>query len=261
MKKTDIDFAAAALWRHWQESLRVRELPEHCRPLSRTEGYAIQSRLADLSGQQVTGWKIAATSAAGQAHIGVDGPIAGRLLNKRVLESGAIVSLSGNLMRVAEAEFVFRFRTNLEKRQQPYSMGEVLDAVDELCPAIEVPDSRYEDFTVVGAPQLIADNACACWFLLGPPVTVNWREYDLAQHPVTGYRNDKLASRGSGANVLGDPRAALSWIANELNTFGNGLAAGQIVTTGTCIPPIAVEPGDHVRMDFGPFGTVESSFS
>ena len=34
-----------------------------------------------------------------------------------------------------------------------------LAAVATLHPAIEVPDSRYDDFTRVGAPQLIADNA------------------------------------------------------------------------------------------------------
>ena len=261
MKEPDIEFAAAALWNNWQQSRRIHELPAHCRPSDRAEGYAIQDKLAALSGQSVAGWKIAATSVAGQAHIGVDGPLAGRLLSGRILQGGACVSLNGNLMRVAEAEFAFRFRRNLEKRERPYSVTEVLDAVDDLYTAIEVPDSRYEDFTIVGAAQLIADDACACWFLLDSPVKVNWRDYNLAEHAVTGYRNGKPVSRGSGANVLGDPLAALTWIANELSLFGNGLLAGEVVTTGTCIPPIAVEPRDHVRMDFGPLGAIEAAFS
>jgi len=138
---------------------------------------------------------------------------------------------------------------------------EVLDAVESLHPAIEVPDSRYEDFTKVGAAQLIADNACACWFILGAPVEVNWRDIDLSKHPVNGYKNDQETSAGSGANVLGDPRTALTWITNELIQFGDGLLAGQVVTTGTCITPIAVNPGDHVRMDFGIMGSVEARFS
>jgi 2-keto-4-pentenoate hydratase len=130
-------------------------------------------------------------------------------------------------------------------------------AVEALHIAIEVPDSRYEDYAVVGAPQLIADNACACWFVLGPPVETNWRDIDLAQHEVRGYRNDTVAATGRGANVLGDPRVALVWIVNERRQFGGGLRAGHIVTTGTCIVPIAVAPGDRVRMDFGVFGSVE----
>jgi 2-keto-4-pentenoate hydratase len=261
MTEQDIQFAATVLWKNWQQSHWIRQLPEHCRPVDRSEGYAIQARLADLSGQGIAGWKIAATSSAGQAHIGVDGPLAGRLLKERVLNDGATISLSGNLMRVAEAEFAFRFRRDLEKRQQPYIMAEVLSAAGSLHPAIEVPDSRFEDYTVVGAPQLIADNACACWFILGPPVEVDWRQFDLAQHKVDGYRNLERAASGSGANVLGDPRVALTWIANELSQLGDGLRAGQVVTTGTCITPISVAPGHQVRMDFGAFGSVEAQFS
>jgi 2-keto-4-pentenoate hydratase len=149
----------------------------------------------------------------------------------------------------------------LPKREQAYTWREVLDAVEALHIGIEVPDSRYEDFTVVGAPQLIADDACACWFLLGPPAPTSWRETDLAQHHVHGHRNGVRASSGSGANVLGDPRTALVWIANELCHFSDGLHPGQIVTTGTCIPPIPVTPGDHVRMDFGSFGSIDVQFS
>jgi 2-keto-4-pentenoate hydratase len=261
MTEQDIQFAAKTLWSNWQQSLRIQNLPEHGRPADRAEGYAIQARLAHLSGQGIIGWKIAATSRAGQAHIAVDGPLAGRLLKERVLKNGATVSLSGNLMRVAEAEFAFRFRRDLKKRKQPYSVGEVVDAVESLHPAIEVPDSRYEDYTVVGAPQLIADNACACWFILGAPAETNWRELDLVGHQVEGYRNGKNVSSGSGANVLGDPLVALTWIANELIEFGEGLRAGQVVTTGTCITPIPVTPGDQVRMDFGALGSVEARFA
>jgi 2-keto-4-pentenoate hydratase len=261
MTEQDIQSAASLLWRKWGESSRIHELPEHGRPANRAEGYAIQARLADESGQGIIGWKIAATSRAGQAHIRVDGPLAGRLLKERVLKDGATISLNGNLMRVAEAEFAFRFRRDLGKRKEPYDVNEVLDAVESLHTAIEVPDSRYEDYTVVGAPQLIADNACACWFILGAPTKANWREFDLAQHKVEGYRNQRHAASGSGANVLGDPRVALTWIANELIQFGDGLLAGQVVTTGTCLTPIPVEPGDHVRMNFGVFGAVEARFS
>jgi len=261
MNEQEMQDAAAVLWRYWEQSLRVHGLPEHCRPSDRAEGYAIQERLARVSGRRVIGWKIAATSLAGQAHIHVDGPLAGRLLDGRVLEGGATVSLEGNSMRVAEAEFAFRFRKSLGRREQPYSADEVIDAVESLHPAIEVPDSRFEDYKIVGAPQLIADNACACWFLLGPAAGLDWRDYDLVQHQVVAYRNGELQGRGSGAGVLGDPRNALVWIANELSRFGNGLLAGEVVTTGTITTPVPIRPGDRVRIDFGDFGAIAASFS
>jgi len=112
MSQPDIGDAAAILWQHWRQSTRLDELPAHCRPGSRAEGYAIQAELAKLSGQSIVGWKIAATSAAGQQHIRVDGPMAGCLLSARALEPGARVSVARNNMKVAEAEFAFRMGTS-----------------------------------------------------------------------------------------------------------------------------------------------------
>jgi 2-keto-4-pentenoate hydratase len=261
MKIQDLHIAADVLWQNWIRSTRIDELPAHCRPNDRAEAYAIQAELARLSGQAAAGWKIAATSLAGQAHIGVDGPLAGRLMSQRVLEGGADISLSGNLMRVAEAEFAFRFGKPLPKRDWPYGVEEVLEAVESLHPAIEIPDSRYHDFARVGAPQLIADNACACWFVLGAATRADWRGHDLMKHKVMAYRNGMLTAEGSGANVLGDPRIALTWLANELIAFDGGLLAGEVVTTGTCITPIRIAPGDHIRVDFGAFGLIEAAFS
>ena len=66
------------------------------------QGYQVQAHLPAVSGRQVMGWKIAATSRNGQTHINVSGPLAGRLLSGQVFESGATVPSSGNRMRVAE---------------------------------------------------------------------------------------------------------------------------------------------------------------
>ena len=171
--------AAAILWDSWRSSTRISELPARCRPQDRAAGYAIQAEVARLSGQPVIGWKIAATSAAGQKHIKVDGPLAGRLLAERRLDDGAMVPLEGNVMNVAEAEFAFRMKSALPKRPDPFVVQEVVAAVASVHPAIEVPDSRYHDFACVGAPQLIADTACACWFVLGAPAPLDWRKYSF----------------------------------------------------------------------------------
>lgn len=260
MNQQDIQTAAAVLWQHWRQTTRLAELPAQCRPGTRAEGYAIQAALARQSGQRIVGWKIAATSKAGQQHIRVDGPLAGPLLAAREREIGARIALAGNNMKVAEAEFAFRLGSDLPKRAEPYSVAEVLAAVAALHLAIEIPDSRYEEFTRVGAPQLIADAACACWFVAGPEVGADWRARDLVQHRVAAWRNGELAGEGSGANVLGDPRVALAWIANELCTYGGGLRAGELVITGTCLTPVPVGAGDTVKADFGEFGSVEAGF-
>jgi 2-keto-4-pentenoate hydratase len=252
--------AATTLWTHWQQGRRLSQLPPGCRPCDRPEGYAVQAELARLSGQPVAGWKIAATSVAGQQHIGVDGPLAGRLLANRLLAPGADISLATNRMRVAEVEFAFRMRESLPPRERAWALDEVMAAVDTLQPAIEVPDSRYEDFARVGAPQLIADCACACWLVVGAPFGDAWRAADLSARAVSARVNGAVAATGSGANVLGDPRVALAWIANELRVHAGGLRAGDLVTTGTCVVPVTVAPGDRVVADYGAFGSLDVSF-
>ncbi len=255
MNKEQLGESANILWQHWLRAEHMEALPAQCRPTNRDEAYAIQAQVAQISAQQVFGWKIAATSRAGQKHIGVDGPIAGRLLSNRVMNSGTRLPLGQNLMKVAEAEFAFRMRKSLPPRGNEYSTEEVLDAVATLHPAIEIPDSRYTDFVTVGAEQLIADNACACWFVLGPATAADWRKHDLAGHAVTLWRNDTLVAEGSGANVLDDPRAALTWIANELRSHNIGLRSDDVVTTGTCVLPQPIAAGDTIRANFGEFGS------
>jgi 2-keto-4-pentenoate hydratase len=256
-----IDQASRLLIEHWERGRRLAALPEAIRPMTRAEGYAIQAKLEGHSAKPLFGWKIAATSKAGQAHIGVDGPMAGRLLTERVLPDGGSTPLGANHMRVAEVEFAFRMGKDLPPRATPYSTDEVSAAVDTLHPAIEIPDSRYDDFVTVGAPQLIADDACAHLVVVGAAANADWRRIDLAAHKGWGRNEGKFEREGSGANVLGDPRTALAWLANELRGLGITLARGQIVITGTCVKPIEVEPGDRVVADLGMLGGLSIRFT
>ena len=253
--------ASDLLWNNWREGRKLSALPDAIRPTTREDAYAIQALLERHTTAPLFGWKIAATSRAGQIHIGVDGPIAGRLLAEQAQHSGASMPLTGNEMRVAEPEFAFRMARDLPPRAQAYTVDEVMDAVATLHPAIEVPDSRYQDFVHVGAPQLIADNACAHRFVLGPATTASWRAIDLVEHAVAAEVMGKLQRDGKGANVLGDPRLALTWLANELSGLSITLRSGQVITTGTCMVPLKVAAGDEVVADFGPVGRVSVSFT
>lgn len=255
MNNDAIKAASDFLWRLWSEGRRTTELPPALRPRTRDEGYAVQALVERHSSKPLFGWKIAATSAAGQAHINVDGPLAGRLLAEKAFSSGGALPFGANHMRVAEAEFAFRMARDLPPRESPYSTAEVADAVNTLHPAIEIPDSRYDDFTKVGAAQLIADNGCAHLFALGPACDASWRKIDLVTHPVSA-TNGPVTHEGNGGRVLGDPLVALTWLVNELSGLGITLRAGEVVTTGTCVTPLPIAPGDEVNADFGKLGSV-----
>lgn len=252
--------AAELLFQTLKQGQVIHALPEALRPVDRTQAYQIQQQLESFSDKPLFGWKIAATSAAGQAHIGIDGPIAGRVFAETVYQSADVIPFGANRMCVAEAEFAFKMGQDLPPRDKPYQTDEVLSAVAKLHLAIETPDSRFEDFVTAGGPQLIADNACAYRFILGPQVPESWRALDLAAHQVVGRVNNTTIYQGCGANVLGDPRVALTWLVNELSSLGITLKAGQIVTTGTTTVPMPIKPGDTVVGDFGALGKVSCSF-
>ena len=251
--------AAKTLSDHWRDGTKLERLDASIRPQNRAEGYAVQAELAKHSSGRLFGWKIAATSEAGHRHINVSGPLAVRIFTDKVIADGGTASMSGNEMRVGEAEFAFRFSRDLPPRPNPYSVQEVLGAVGALHPAIEIPDSRFADFVSAGEAQLIADNACAHLFVLGDATTADWRARDLIEErPIVTLRGAKHI--GHGKNVLGDPRLALAWCVNELRGLGITLREGEVVTTGTCCTPLPIQAGDVFAADFGLLGKVSVAF-
>jgi 2-keto-4-pentenoate hydratase len=259
LDNTEITKASKTLHDHWRAGTKSGGLDASLRPRDRAEGYAIQAAIENHSSGKLFGWKIAATSEAGQKHINVEGPMAGRILAETVIPDGGTASMAGNEMRVGEPEFAFRMARDLPPRSAPYTVQEVLDAVDTLHPAIEIPDSRFADFVSAGAAQIIADNACAHLFVLGAPTNADWRALDLVEEkPVITLRGKQYV--GHGKNVLGDPRVALAWLANELRELGVTLKAGEVVTTGTCHPPLPIQSGDVFEVDFGVLGKVSVEF-
>lgn len=135
LDQNQIAAASQLLVQHWRDGSKLDALETRLRPQSRTEGYDVQAAL----GSQVFGWKIAATSEAGQKHINVAGPLAGRITREMVIADGGTASMKGNAMRVGEPEFCFRMGRDLAPRPAPYGIDEVLAAVDTLHPAIEIP--------------------------------------------------------------------------------------------------------------------------
>jgi len=165
----------------------------------------------------------------------------------------------------AEPELAFSFGSDLPPGATAYTVAEVLAAVSTLHPALEVPDSRFTHFARAGEAQLLADDACAHRFVLGAATTADRLALDLRTHRVTGrvwaQGRCRLQREGDGSAVLGDPRVAVARLANELSAQCIGLLAGQFVTTGTCMVPLEVVPGDHVVSDHGVLGQVALHFT
>ena len=237
------------------EGRSISELPERLIPFSFEEAYAVQAYIEEPNNPRV-GWKLAATSLEGQKHIGVSGPMIGRITSKMSLAFNDIVSAQANNMMVAEPEFVFVFNTSIEPRAQAYTRAEGMELVSELKLGLEFPNSRYMKFETAGELSLIADNACAHQFILGPTAPEIWRDLILSEHKVIGWVGSKLKYEGIGSNVLGGPINALLWFLNEASKRKLVIKEGDFVTTGTATQPMPFQVGDNIIADFGELGEI-----
>jgi 2-keto-4-pentenoate hydratase len=243
--------------------VRLAELPQAVRPKTQEEAYRCQDilvqQLLEYYGGAGIGYKIACTNVTAQRQLHVDGPFHGRMMSAFCFDSPARLDASQFFMRVVEAEFAFLMGRDLPPVSTPRSTDEVAEAVEGVLPGIEIVDSRFDEWTSIGALSLIADNACHAAWVKGR-LTQDWRGIDLAEQPVRLTVNGNPHREGSGRAVLGHPLNALTWLANQLSSQGRGLRAGEYVTTGVTMEVYMGQPGDRITADFGSLGAVELAF-
>ncbi len=258
MDQPAIERAANLLWQAQLSGSRLDSLPPDCRPHGLYDGYAIQDAIAAYTQRAVLGWKLAITSEAGQRRLGISEPLAGRLFAGAVYSDGARLAAGPMHMRVAEGEFAFRLSHDLPPRATAYDLDEVMEAVADVHLAIEVPDSRFERYAEMAAPEVVADNGYAASFVLGPTIT-DWRERDLPRIRPRGSRNGQTVEDSPGVS-MGDPWTGLVWLAGHRARRGEGLKSGDIITTGTRLTPMPFAPGDQVLIEFEDLGAVAVIF-
>ena len=244
----------------WNNNTLKDDIDSSFIPSNKKEAYEIQLGYETLSKYELFGWKVAATSKDGQKHIGVDGPLAGRLIKEKSFSNNSKISLKNNFMKLVEAEFAFKLSKNFPVRDKLYNFSEVLDGIDSCIPAIELPDSRFKNYKKLGSNVLISDNACAGEFVINVNSGKSPTNIDLSNFEVHCYKNNSLISVGIGKNVLENPLKALMWLINELNSLEINVLRKQIILTGTCIKPFSVERKDNILFDFNEFGKIACSF-
>lgn len=243
----------------WQVGHHLRELPEHGRPKTLVEAYRLQDKLAEELGFDVAGWKVGATGAPARKLLKAKGPFAGRVFSGRVHPSGVVLPGAIYRVRGLEGELAFRLKSALPPRKRPYTRADIVKAIDAVIPAIEIVDSRFENFLEAGLTSIVADQGMNAALILGKPMT-RWKTLNLKTHKVRMTVNGKVVGQGQGSDVLGDPLASVVWLANHLRRRG-GLAAGQIISTGTCTGLFRASADDKVVAEYGKLGKVSLNFA
>ncbi len=241
-------------------------LPQHLRPETAMDGYAIQAAFARISGWPVPGWKIGCTAEDQRQYLNVDEPFFGRVYAPMLVDSPAELPADRFHLLKVEGEFAFRMARDLPARYEPWLPEEVADHVASLHGSIEVVSPRYTDWLTVGAPSIIADNAANGALVLGAGRT-DWRSIDLTNADIRMLVDGVETGAGRGGLAYGSPLEALTWLANRLSDAdyrgsedGVALRAGQVISTGTCTGIRTLAPGQTARTEYGDLAAVEVRF-
>jgi 2-keto-4-pentenoate hydratase len=242
--------------------------------------YAVQSAwVADqiAAGARVVGRKIGLTNPAVQAQFGVDRPDFGVLFESMACPPGRPIDGARALQPKIEAEIAFVLADDLTGPM--IGPAEVAAATAYVVAALEIVDSRIAGWDI-GIVDTIADNGSSGLFVLGDQRQRLGR-LDLAECAMTlrrgaarrggaGGSSDtggsgdavgEVVSTGTGASILGDPLAAVAWLAAAVRDHGRPLRAGEVVLSGSLGPMVPVAPGDAFQADISGIGQVSAVFA
>jgi 2-keto-4-pentenoate hydratase len=236
----------------------VAPVVETASELTVADAYKIQEIQVDKlleEGQKLLGWKIGLTSKAMQEVLGVDQPDFGHLTDGMLVKD-FVVPRDRLIQPKAEAEIAFVLKEDL---QGPgITSDQVLAATDYVVAAIEVVDSRIENWRI-GLVDTVADNASSGMYQLGR-VKKQPDEVDLKRIHVMMHKNGEKINEGFGSAALGDPAYCVAWLANKLAAFGVTLKAGEVILSGALSAAIPAEQGDRFTATFTELGAVNVRF-
>jgi 2-oxo-hept-3-ene-1,7-dioate hydratase len=256
---------AAELHQSEKSRVQVEHFSKRFPGMTIEDGYAVSRawmKLKLAEGRQVRGHKIGLTSRAMQQASQINEPDYGTLLDDMFFEPGDIPFERFIAPRV-EVELAFVLKRKLEGER--ITVEDVLDATEYVTPAIEIIDSRIEQFdrhtkVMRKVYDTISDNAANAGIVVAGR-QVKPREVDLPWCGAILRQNDVVEETGLAAGVQGHPAIGVAWLAMKLAPWGESLQPGQVVLAGSFTRPVAAKKGDRFDADYGPLGRFEFQFN
>lgn len=249
----DIEKIALALYEAERDGVQLPMLSEANPGMTVEDAYAIQlcnvKRRLD-GGERLVGMKIGLTSRGMQDLLKVNEPDYGHLTDRMLLLEGE--PCPALIQPKVEGELAFCLKKTL--RGPGLTIADVYDATDYVVPAIEIVDSRIRDWKIKLA-DTVADNGSSARFVVGSRMTPI-HQVDMRLCGMTLEKNGRLVNSGTTAEVMGNPAAAVAWLANKLAAFGIELKAGGIVLAGALTAAQPAAPGDCFEIHFQGLGSV-----
>jgi 2-keto-4-pentenoate hydratase len=208
------------------------------------------------AGQKIVGKKIGLTSVAVQKMLGVDEPDYGHLLDTMVVENGGTIDTKDMLQPKVEGEIAFILKKDLKGPN--VTAVDVIQATDYVVPALEIVDSRIQDWKI-SLRDTVSDNASSGLYVLGGKPT-KLEDINLELVGMALYQNGEVANTGVGAAALGNPATCVAWLANRLADYDITLKAGEVILSGALSGMVAANPGDNFVARFAHLGQVSVNF-
>jgi len=231
----------------------IAQLSETHGEMSVEAAYAVQAlsiarRLA--RGEELVGIKMGFTSRAKMEQMGLSDLIWGRLTSGMQLQDGGTLAFDRYVHPRFEPEVAFVLKRRLAG---PVSPAQALAAVEAVAPAIEIIDSRYENFKF-SLSDVIADNSSSSGFVLGG---FRSPDIDLSNLGMICEIDGRPVQIGSTAAILGHPLRSLAEASRIVAEHGMALEPGWVVMAGGATAATYIAPGQHLRLDAEGLGAVE----
>jgi 2-keto-4-pentenoate hydratase len=251
----EVSSMAKALFDSRSTGVPITAFSELRPELGLDDGYAIQTALVTLlqeSGEIICGYKLGLTSKPMQEMLKVHQPDFGPVFTSTILHDGAEVSASSFIAPRIEAEIAVILDEDLSGPGCTPAM--VRKAARGLSASMEIVDSRIRDWKITicdTVADLASNGAIALSSAVVPLDDVDPRDLGMVMT-----RNGRVVGTGAGAAALGDPLAAVAWLANVLGERDVFLPAGSVVMTGALHAMVPLAPGDVFRADFERLGPI-----
>ena len=249
--------AAEALLAAHESNVRFEPLGPPHRPATISDAYDIQDRyVAHLRNKQgdVVGYKVGRTSAPMQVFCGIDHPIAGVVLARRVHQSGATIRRSDFGRLGLEFEIAVRIKSDVPATGTAWTAETIRRHIDGVCAAIELVDDRSADYANLDVLSLVADNSWNGGIVLSEFAT---RWPDLESVLGRAAKDQVAIGEGCGRDILGHPFNSVGWLASELASRGARLKAGQVVMTGSVMKTVFPAEDAIYGFELSKIGRVE----
>lgn len=263
-KSTDASILEAADALQQAESRRTQIAPLVARlgQGNVAAAYEVQAELTSrrlAAGGRLVGRKIGLTSSAVQQQLGVNEPDFGALFVDMEVEQGGFLEAKTLIQPRIEAEIALVLERDLERRDT--TMSELMRAVAFAAPALEIVDSRIQDWKI-SIVDTIADNGSSARFALGNSIR-RLTDVDLLTCGMVMTKNGNVVSVGSGAACLGHPLQAALWLVRRLaaNENGDHLRAGDVILTGALGPMVSATAGEEYEARISDLGSVKVRFA